>query len=385
VNDDHVGSETAEPAPSADEAASVDQTADVDETAGADAAAAAADVPRVEGAVTLTLDAEGGDNAPEETVAGALESASPALKVVLVGRPEVLEPLLANADRSYLEVVPSGSVIKSEYEPAAAVKNMQDSSIVIGARTVADGRSQGFVSAGSTGAMLAAALLVVKRAGNIRRPAIVTTLPGLQGPVVFLDAGANADCRPEHLLEFAILGTAYARTVLGTAEPRVGLLNIGEEKSKGNELARATHGLLEESGLHFVGNVEGRDLLQNTADVVVTDGFTGNVALKLLEGCSSSLFARMKEAASSGARAKIGGMLLRPALRRLRAGLDPEEYGGTYLLGVRGLVVICHGNSSRRAIANALRFGAEALRKGVLPGVDEELARIAERLGSAAP
>jgi glycerol-3-phosphate acyltransferase PlsX len=232
--------------------------------------------------------------------------------------------------------------------------------------------------------MLAAALLVVKRAGSIRRPAIVTTLPGLHGPVVFLDAGANADCRPEHLLEFGVLGTAFARTVLGTAEPRVGLLNIGEEKSKGSELARAAHGLLEDSGLNFVGNVEGRDLLQNTADVVVTDGFTGNVALKLLEGCSSTLFARMKEAASSGMRARLGGMMLRPALRRLRAGLDPEEYGGTYLLGVRGLVVICHGNSSRRAIANALRFGAEALRKGVLPGVDAELERIDQRLGSAA-
>ncbi|OFW60598.1 MAG: phosphate acyltransferase PlsX [Actinobacteria bacterium RBG_16_64_13] len=330
------------------------------------------------------MDAEGGDHAPEEIVAGALEVASSTLRVLLVGRPEVIEPLLAGAARDYVELVPSGSVIKSDFEPASAVKNMQDSSIVVGARTVSEGRSQGFVSAGSTGAMLAAALLLVKRAGNIRRPAIVTTLPGLEGPVVFLDAGANADCRPEHLLEFGVLGTAYARTVLGIASPRVGLLNIGEEKSKGSELARAAHGMLELSGLNFVGNVEGRDLLKNTADVVVTDGFTGNVALKLLEGCSSSLFTRMKEAAASGTRAKLGGMLLRPALRRLRADLDPEEYGGTYLLGVRGLVVICHGNSSRRAIANALRFGAEALRKGVLPGVDEELARITRDLGPSA-
>jgi glycerol-3-phosphate acyltransferase PlsX len=334
--------------------------------------------------VTLTLDAEGGDNAPSEIVAGALEAACPDLRVLLVGRPEVLEPLLAGATRDNVEIVPSSSVISSEHEPAAAVKNMQDSSIVVGARTVADGRSQGFVSAGSTGAMLAASLLVIKRAGSIRRPAIVTTLPGMEGPVVFLDAGANADCRPEHLLEFGILGTAFARTTLGTAEPRVGLLNIGEEQSKGSELARVAHGLLKESGLNFVGNVEGRDLLRNTADVVVTDGFTGNVALKLLEGCLSSMFARMKEAASSGFRAKMGGMLLRPSLHELRATLDPEERGGTYLLGVRGLVVICHGNSSRRAIANALRFGADALRKGVLPGVEEELLRITGRSGPAA-
>jgi glycerol-3-phosphate acyltransferase PlsX len=334
--------------------------------------------------VTLTLDAEGGDNAPAEAVAGALEAASASLRVLLVGRPEVIEPLLKDAGRDNVEVVPSVSVISSELEPASAVRNMQDSSIVVGAHTVADGRSQGFVSAGSTGAMLAAALLIVKRVGNIRRPAIVTTLPGLEGPVVLLDAGANADCRPEHLLEFGVLGTAFARTVLGLAEPRVGLLNIGEEEGKGSELARAAYGMLKDSGLNFVGNVEGRDLLKGTSDVVVTDGFTGNVALKLLEGCSSSLFIRMKQAATKGVRARVGGLLLRPALRGLRGSLDPEEYGGTYLLGVRGLVVICHGNSSRRAIANALRFGADALRKGVLPGVEQELERIAQRANPAA-
>jgi phosphate acyltransferase len=340
---------------------------------------AAGDAP-----VTLTLDAEGGDNAPEEIVAGALMVASPALRVLLVGRPELIEPYLAGADRSNIEVVPSLTVITSHHEPASAVKNMSDSSIVVGARTVAEGRSQGFVSAGSTGAMTAAGLLIIKRVGSVRRPAIVTTLPGLQGRVVFLDAGANADCRAEHLLEFGMLGAAFARTVLGKPEPRVGLLNIGEEDSKGSELARSANQMMRASSLNFIGNVEGRDLLKNTADVVVTDGFTGNVALKLLEGCSSTLFTRIKDAASSGRRAKLGGLLLRPALRRLRAGLDPEEYGGTYLLGVRGLVLICHGNSSRRAIANALRFGAEALRKGVLAAVDEELARMGGASDSAA-
>jgi glycerol-3-phosphate acyltransferase PlsX len=159
-------------------------------------------------------------------------------------------------------------------------------------------------------------------------------------------------------------------------KPRVGLLNIGEEREKGSELARAAHELLRTSSLEFVGNVEGRDLLTGMADVVVTDGFTGNVALKLLEGCSSSLFMRVKQAANSSLQAKIGGLLLRPALRAVKAGLDPEEYGGTYLLGVRGLVVICHGNASRRAIANALRFGAEALRKGVLSTVEGEFERL---------
>lgn len=339
-----------------------------------------------EGPVTLTLDAEGGDNAPEEIVAGALLAASPELRVLLVGRPEVVLPLLGSSDQPNVELVPSASVISFHDEPAGAVKSMPDSSIVVGARTVAENRSQGFVSAGNTGAMLAAALLVVKRLGGVRRPAIVTTLPGLLGPVILLDSGANADCRPEHLLEFGVLGSAYARTVLGLEAPRVGLLNIGEEESKGNELALGAHALLRGSGLNFIGNVEGRDLLRGGADVVVTDGFTGNVALKLLEGCASAFFTRIKGAAESSTRAKIGGMLLRPALRGLRTALDPEEVGGACLLGVRGLVVICHGNSSRRAIANALLFGADALRKGVLPAVVSELERAgAPGAGDAAP
>ncbi len=341
------------------------------------------DSDQAEAPVVLTLDGEGGDNAPAEIVAGALMAASPSLKVLLVGRPHVLDPHLADAERRYIEVVPSASVISSHLEPVAAVKGMQDSSIVVGARTVADGSSRGFVSAGSTGAMLAAALLVVRRVEGIRRPAIITILPGLEGPVVFLDSGANADCRPEHLVEFGVLGAAYARKVMGIPEPRVGLLNIGEEESKGSELALASYRRLKTSGLSFVGNVEGRDLLRNTADVVVTDGFTGNVALKLLEGCSSALFTRVREAATSSARARVGGTLLKPALRALRVGFDPEEYGGTYLLGVKGLVVICHGNATRKAVANALRFGADALRRGVLTGVDAEVAAILGR-GDAA-
>ena len=302
-------------------------------------------------------------------------AASAELHVLLVGRPEIVEPLLGSSDHPYIESVPSASVISFHDEPAGAVKSMTDSSIVVGARTVAEGRSQGFISAGNTGAMTAAGLLIVKRLSGIRRPAIVTILPGLEGPVLLLDSGANADCRPEHLLEFGVLGSAYARTVLGMASPRVGLLNIGEEDSKGSELARSAHGMLAASGLNFIGNVEGRDLLRNLADVVVTDGFTGNVALKLLEGCASSFFTRVRAAAKSSTRAKIGGMLLKPALRGLRSALDPEEVGGACLLGLRGLVVISHGSSSRRAISNALLFGADAVRKGIVPGVVAELER----------
>ena len=335
--------------------------------------------------VVLTLDAEGGDNAPAEIVAGALLAASPTLRVLLVGRPEVVET--ASRGRRPQQCGDRAERVGHQLAYGAG-RGRQEHAGLVHRRGGPDGRRRplsgvrlggqhrGHAGGGPAGRQGAWS--------GIRRPAIVTTLPGLKGPVVFLDAGANADCRPEHLLEFGVLGTAFARTVLGMPEPRVGLLNIGEEESKGSELAQAAYELLKASGLNFVGNVEGRDLLRNTADVVVTDGFTGNVALKLLEGCSSILFARVKEAATSGARAKAGGVLLRPALRGLRAGFDPEEYGGTYLLGVRGLVVICHGNSTRKAIANALRFGADALRKGVLTGVDAEVAAILGRGDAAA-
>lgn len=328
--------------------------------------------------VTLAVDAEGGDNAPEAIIDGAIQVAAADLKVLLVGRPEVIERCLARKDYENIEIIASSSVVTCEMEPASAIRRMQDSSIAVGCKIVAEGRAEGFISAGSTGAMLAGSLLFVKRAPGIKRPAIVTVLPGEKGPVVLLDAGANADCRPENLLEFGILGAAFANAALGKTNPRVGLLNIGEEREKGSELARAGHDLLRDSGLEFVGNVEGRDVLTDAADVVVTDGFTGNVALKLLEGCSSFLFSRVREAASSSPRAKMGGLLLRPALKGVKASLDPEEYGGTYLLGVRGLVVICHGNSSGKAIANALRFAAGALRKGVLALVESQM----ERLGS---
>jgi phosphate acyltransferase len=333
-----------------------------------------------DGNVTLALDAEGGDLAPAEIVAGALDAASAALRVLLVGRPEVVEPELAAGEakpgRGFVEVVPSRTVITFHDEPARAVRSEPDSSIVVGARTVTEGRAQGFISAGNTGAMLAAGLLVVKRVPGVKRPAILTVLPGMQGPVALLDAGANADCRAEYLAEFAVMGTVFARRVLGIDEPRVALLNIGEEGSKGSELARESHRLLAQTQPRFVGNVEGRAILFNAADVVVTDGFTGNVALKVMEGTAASLIGRIRGIASRSLRSKLGGALLRPGLRDLKAVLDPEEYGGTYLLGVRGLMVICHGNSSRKAVANALRFGAEAVRGGVVEEVGAELSRI---------
>lgn len=325
--------------------------------------------------VVLALDAEGGDRGPAEIIAGALQAAGPGLRVTLVGRRERIEPHLpAEAPaRAFIDLEPAGSVISFHDEPAWAVRNKPDSSIAVGARLVAEAKAQAFASAGSTGAMVAAGLLIVRRLKQVKRPAILVVFPGEKGPVAFLDAGANADCRPEYLLEFGLIGAAFAQAALDRPSPRVGLLNIGEEDSKGSELARQAHSLLAAAPLDFIGNVEGRDLLAGKADVVVTDGFTGNVALKLMEGTAGYLLGQVKQAAAGSPGARLGGLLLRPALRRVKRGLDPEEYGGSYLLGLRGLLIICHGNSSARAIKNALTFGAQAVRNGILPRVEAAL------------
>jgi glycerol-3-phosphate acyltransferase PlsX len=230
------------------------------------------------------------------------------------------------------------------------------------------------ISAGNTGAMLAACLLELRRIPGVRRPAIAVTIPAKRRPSVLLDSGANADARPEDLLQFAHMGAVFAEEILGTRDPEVRLLSIGEEAEKGNHLTLEAHALLAASGLNFAGNTEGRDLLIGAADVVVTDGFTGNVALKLLEGTIRALLEGFRDEITATTRGKLGGLLIRPAARRLRARLDPDTYGGAYLLGLRGLAVISHGNSSRRAITNAIRLAARGVEKDVV-------GRLAERVG----
>jgi glycerol-3-phosphate acyltransferase PlsX len=224
--------------------------------------------------------------------------------------------------------------------------------------------------------MLAASLLELRRLPGVIRPAIAVPIPARRGPSVLLDAGANADARPDHLLQFAHMGTVFAEELLGVANPEVRLLSIGEEPEKGNQLTLEARALLEESGLNFGGNAEGRDLLEGAADVVVTDGFTGNVALKTVEGTIRSLLDGMREEITATTIGKLGGLLIRPAARRLRTRLDPDTYGGAYLLGLRGLAVIAHGNSSRRAIANAIRLAARGVEHDV---VGRLAARLPER------
>ena len=307
----------------------------------------------------------GGDRAPDEIVAGALEAAADGVEVILFGP--------AGLATGGLELVETTELIEMHEKPAESVRAKPDSSLVAAHRAVAEGRADAVLSAGNTGAMLAAGLLHLRRLPGVLRPAIAAPIPTRKGPSVLLDAGANADARPEHLLQFAHMGAIFAEEILDLARPDVRLLSIGEEPEKGNRLTLEAHALLAATELEFAGNAEARDLLAGAADVVVCDGFTGNIALKLLEGTIDTVLDGMRAEIVETALGKLGGLLIRPAARRLRTRLDPDTYGGAYLLGLRGLAVIAHGNSSSRAVANAIRLASR--------GVEHEVVgRLASRL-----
>jgi glycerol-3-phosphate acyltransferase PlsX len=322
----------------------------------------------------IAVDAMGGDRGPDEVVAGALDARSEALTPLLYGS--------AGLETHGLALTETASVIGMHEKPAEAVRSKPDSSLVAAVRAVASGEAEAVVSAGNTGAMLAAGLLELRRLPGVMRPAIAVPIPAQHGPSVLIDAGANADARPEHLLQFATMGSVFAEEILGVENPKVRLLSIGEEREKGNQLTLDAHELLAASDLNFAGNTEGRDVLVGSADVVVTDGFTGNVALKLLEGTIRTLLEALRDEIEATARGKLGGALIRPAARRLGRRLDPDTYGGAYLLGLRGLAVIAHGNSSRAAIANAVRLAARGVEHDV---VDRLASRLPAREATQAP
>lgn len=320
-------------------------------------------------AVRVAVDALGGDRGPAEIVEGALLAAGSGIEPVLFGPAEL--------DARGLPHVEAAEAIEMEESPVDAVRAKPGSSLVRAVRAVADGETQAVVSAGSTGAMLAASLLHVRRLPRVLRPGIAVVLPARRGPSVLIDAGANADARPEHLLQFAHMGSVFAREILGVAEPEVRLLSIGEEPEKGSQLVLEAHELLKASALRFGGNTESRLLLEGDADVVVTDGFTGNVALKALEGTILTILGSLRAELRSSVSGRLGGLLVRPAARRLRSRLDPEAHGGAYLLGLRGLVVIAHGSSSRVAIANAIRLAARGVEHDVVGRLEERLSSLA--------
>lgn len=310
----------------------------------------------------LALDAMGGDNAPGEIIAGALRARDElGLDVVLVGRPGEL------VDAGGLEVIPASEVIAMDADPGRSVRGMKDSSLVRAAEAVRDGRASAMVSAGNTGATMASALLRMGRIKGVSRPAIATPLPvpGTGGHTVLLDAGANAECTPEYLVQFAQMGAVFSHDRFGVASPRVGLLSIGEEPGKGTPLVKEAFALLDgggwigSTGARFVGNVEGRDILTGEVDVVVTDGFTGNVALKSLEGAMKALVGALMAAFDSGAEAREAAGRLMPALLPLYSSLDPENTGGAMLLGVDGVCIISHGSSRSTGVTNALRVAHE--------------------------
>jgi phosphate acyltransferase len=307
--------------------------------------------------VRVAVDALGGDRGPDEVVAGALEAAADGIAPVLYGP--------ASLDTRGLEHVVAEQAIAQDEKPAEAVRAKPDSSLVAACRAIPEGVAEAVVSAGNTGAMLAAGLLEIRRLPGVLRPAIAVPIPARDGPSVLLDCGANADARAEHLLQFAHMGSIFAEEILGVPEPEIRLLSIGEEAEKGNQLTLEAHALLAGSTLNFRGNAEGRDLLAKAADVVVTDGFTGNVALKTLEGTIRTVLQGLRDEITATALGKAGGALIRPATRRLRSRLDPDTYGGAYLLGLRGLAVIAHGNSSHTAIANAIRLAARGVEHDV--------------------
>ncbi len=328
----------------------------------------------------IALDAMGSDNYPRPDVEGAVRAARRfGCEVVLVGRQEAIEAELAKHDTAGLplSVVHAADMIAMGEHPSQAARSKPDASIVVAMGLLRDGRVDAVASAGNSGGVLAAALASKGRIGRIagiKRPAISTILPNVKGFSFVLDIGANTDAHPEWLVQYAVMGRAYARHVLGIANPRIALLSNGEEKIKGNQLVQDTHALLDRLGIETIGNIEGKDLTRGMADVVVTDGFVGNVAIKASEGVASMLMTLIRQEIKSSPVSMLGGLLAKPALKRVAKVLDYREYGGAPLLGVNGVVIIGHGRSDALAIENMVRVAVEAVQNDLVTHIREEVA-----------
>lgn len=326
----------------------------------------------------IAVDAMGGDHAPGSIVEGAVQAARDfGHDIILVGDPSLLKDEInrLNAQSLSLRIEASETVIGMEESPAQACREKPTSSIMVAAKWAALNQADAVVSAGNSGATMAAALWHMRRLPGVLRPAITTLMPTLSGFCVVTDAGANVDCKPKHLLQFAVMGRQFMKHIFDRPQPRVGLLSIGEEPSKGNELTLATAELLKRYVPNFIGNVEGRDIPKGTADVVVCDGFVGNVVLKFAEGLAESLVTLIKEQIDADPLARLGGLFLRGALKDVHKKMDYSEYGGAPLLGVNGVCIICHGKSNPKAIRNAIRVAAESAQKGTNRQIRQELHR----------
>ena len=333
--------------------------------------------------VRVALDAMGGDNAPAEIVLGAVQAAREyGTGVYLVGREEAIRAELAKHDTSGLDlpIIHTDEVIEMDEHPANAVRRKKNASMTLALQLVRDGKALGAVSAGNSGAMMAAALFTLKRIEGVDRPALGGVFPTKDAACLVIDMGANADCKPEFLLQFALMGSIYMERIFGVSSPRVGLLANGEEETKGNQLVQDTHQLLKANaatlGLNFTGNVEGRDIPGGSADVIVCDGFVGNVVLKLSEGLAETLIGLLRTQMTSTLPSKLAGAVLRPGLRKVFQRLDYAEYGGVPLLGVNGSAIISHGRSKAKAIKNALRVARQTAETNVAGAIADGLAKL---------
>lgn len=334
--------------------------------------------------ITIAVDAMGGDNAPAAEVEGAIQASREyGVRVLLAGREEVLRPALGAQARAgdAVEVVPATETITMHDSAAQSLRGKRNSSIHVAARQVREGNAQGLVSAGNTGACMAISKTIMGLVPGVKRPALAQVFPTTEGTfTTLIDVGANVDSTPEMLAQFAVMGSIYSRILCACENPRVGILSIGEEEHKGNELTRETTPLLKELPLNFIGNVEGRDLYTGAADVVVCDGFIGNVALKVSEGLVAAVKSMLKEGLEANPKRKFGYLLSKEAFDEFRKRVDYSEYGGAPLLGVKGVCLICHGRSNANAIKNAIRVAAELARGKLNTRIEQTLHESLEEL-----
>lgn len=326
----------------------------------------------------IAVDAMGGDYAPQAIIPGvidALKELKGIAQITLVGKKEIIDKELSLYQTNGLSIAikDAKDVIEMHESPTVALKTKKDSSIVVATKALRENEVQAFVSAGNTGAVMAGSLMTLGRLKGVFRPAIATVIPTLEGVSILLDVGANVDCKPIHLLQFAMMGDVYAKYILGKSNPTIGLLSIGEEKGKGNVLTFEAFKLISSSSLNFVGNVEGRDIINGKVDVIVCDGFVGNVVLKFGESLAEMIFGFLKRELSKNLKLKLGAYLTKPAFKKFKKLLDYSEYGGAPLLGIKGVCIICHGASSAKAIKNGIRVASEFINHQVNLHIEERI------------
>ncbi|MCF8000705.1 MAG: phosphate acyltransferase PlsX [Halanaerobiales bacterium] len=327
----------------------------------------------------IVIDAMGGDQAPEEIVKGTVNAVNEFsdLTCILTGKEGKINRILDNYEYKVnsIEIVDASQVVTMSDKPSEVIRKKKDSSLIVGSNLVKDNKAEALISAGNTGAVMASGIFNIGRVSVVKRPPIATVFPSKIGKTIVLDAGANVDSSPQHLIQFAIMGQIYAEQVLNITNPRVGLLSIGEEKEKGNKLNKNTYELMEEENeiKNFIGNVEGRDIFKGNCDVIVCDGFVGNIVLKTTEGVASFVFDLLKDTLTKNLKSKLGALLLKDELKKMKEKVDYKQYGGAPLLGLKGLVIISHGSSDAQAIFSAIKVAREAIQNDVVKIIENKL------------